>query len=147
MKNTKWIWRVLAVLVGLVVLTGVGFAGYRVGLVQGADLTAEELSTLFAHKRGFDGDMTQGENGARGYDGRMNKGSFHPGERGSFSLLSPVFGLFRLAILGGLVWLGYTLFKRSGWRLVNVHATQTVTPTTPTAETPSAQGDEKKDEA
>ncbi|HRK91694.1 MAG TPA: hypothetical protein PK152_21390 [Anaerolineales bacterium] len=142
MKSKKWIWWILGILLTLIVLSGVGLAAFRVGIMRSA---AFEGETFPRWAERFNGDRSQ-HYGDHGFD-HDRRGSFHPGERGGFSLLSPVFGLFRLAILGGLVWLGYTLFKRSGWRLVNVHATQTVTPTTPTAETPSAQGDEKKDEA
>lgn len=153
MKNTKWIWRVFAVLAGLVVMAGIGFAGYRVGLVQGADLTAEELTTMFAHKRGFDGGMSQSENGMRGHEGRMGKGGFDRGHggvfsgRGGHSPFGFLFGLFHLAVLGGLIWLGYRWIKNSGWKLVKTEAgsapVQTVVDEAPSA----GDGDEKKESA
>lgn len=141
MKTNKWIWRVLAVLLTLAVLAGVGFAGFRVGVVQGANLTAEDFSTMFAHGRGFDGDMMNG-----GFDhGRSNFGGRDGfGGRGGFGFFGPLFGLFHLAVLGGLVWLGYTLIKRSGWRVVNVNASQPVAPAAASAE---PEAEEKKDEA
>lgn len=147
MKNTKWIWRVLAVLLTLVVLAGVGFAGFRVGVVQGANLTADDLSTMFTHSRGFDGDMMNGGfghgrgdfNGRGHFDGR---GDF--GGRGGFGFFSPLFGLLRLAVLGGLIWLAYTFIKRSGWRVVNVNASQ---PVASAAAPVEPDVEEKKDEA
>lgn len=151
MKNTKWIWRFLAVLLTLVVLAGVGFAGFRVGLAQGADLTAEELSTIFSHGRGSgfenDGAPKAGDNRdfdhghgfdrGHGSDGR----GFDRGGRGGFSFFSPLFGLLKLAVLGGLVWLGYRFVKSSGWRLVKTE------PPAPVAETPSAADEEKQESA
>lgn len=41
MKNTKWIWRVLAVILTLVVLAGVGLAGFRFGVMQSANLASD----------------------------------------------------------------------------------------------------------
>ena len=147
MKNTKWLWRVLAVLLTLVVLAGVGFAGYRVGLVQGADLTAEELATIFSHGRGtqFTGDSSKtggsrGSDHGHGFDGHgfdrggdFDRRGF---DRGGFSFFSPLFGLLKLALLGGLVWLGYRFVINSGWRLVKTGTSA------PAAETPPA--DEEK---
>lgn len=149
MKNTKWLWRILAVLLTLVVLAGVGFAGFRVGLVQGADLTAEELSTIFSHRRGFDNDGTPKAGDSREFDHRhdFDRGhgsdgrSFDRDGRSGFSFFSPLFGLLKLAVLGGLVWLGYRFVKNSGWRLVKTE------PPAPAAETPSAADEEKQESA
>ena len=138
MKTNKWIWRVLAVLLTLAVLAGVGFAGFRMGVVQGANLTADDISTMFAHGRGFDGDMMKG-----GFDhGRGNFGGRDGfGGRGGFGFFGPLFGLVHVAVLGGLIWLGYTFVKRNGWRVVNVNASQPVAPTA------APEVEEKKDEA
>ncbi|NWF63396.1 MAG: hypothetical protein HXY38_03735 [Chloroflexi bacterium] len=129
MKNTKWIWRALAVLLTLAVLTGVGFAGFRVGIMQGANLTADGTHFMFQHGRGFEGGMKnfspmQGFD--RGHDG--------------FGSFSPLFELIRLAMLGGLIWLGFTFLKNSGWRVVNVN-------NTPAAAPSPAEAEEKKEEA
>ncbi|MBL8062899.1 MAG: hypothetical protein JNK32_07770 [Anaerolineales bacterium] len=146
MKNTKWIWRVLAVLLSLVVLAGVGFAGFRIGVMQGANLTGTEL--LF-HKQAFDlphrfdGDSQRGH----GFDsGGFHQGRADFGGRGRFSFFSPIFGLVRLAVLAGLIWLGYSFVKRSGWRVVNVNASQPAAPA-PAAPASEPEIEEKKDEA
>ena len=146
MKNTKWLWRILAVILTLVVLAGVGFAGFRVGLVQGADLSAEELATIFSHGRGtqFNGDSPKTGNSSgfdqghgfdhgHGFDGR----GF---DRSGFPFFSPLFGLLRLAVLGGLIWLGYRFVKNSGWKLVKAE-------TPPPAAEPPAESDEEGKES
>lgn len=142
MKNTKWIWRVFAVILTLVILAGVGFAGFRIGLMQSGNLPDNmtfgwhSFNGRLAH--GFDSDLRGFEHGR----------SF--GGRGGFPFFSPIFGLLKLAVLAGLIWLGYTFFKNSGWRLVNVNANRTTaSPSAQSAaeETPSAQDEEKKDEA
>lgn len=141
MKNTKWIWRVLAVLLALVVLAGVGFAGFRIGMMQNVNLSD---GTNFGW-HSFDGNSPHGfGHNMRGFDHGRDFGG-----RGGFSFFSPIFGLIRLAIFGGLIWLGYTLVKKSGWRVVNVNATQSASAPAPAVveETPSAEVDEKKDEA
>lgn len=152
MNSKKWIGRILALILSLAVLAGVGFAGFRVGLVQGANLSAEELAAIFSHGRGtqFNDNQPQADksrsfdhgHGAdgHGFDGR----GFERGGRGGFSFFSPLFGLLRLAVLGGLLWLGYRFIKNSGWRLVKANAADN--PAT-AEEAPPAQEDEKKDKA
>ena len=147
MKNTKWIWRVLAVILTLVVLAGVGLAGFRFGVMQSANLTGDGTAFMFHHGRGFDNSDTAMKPGNM-HEGsgshHSNRGHDFGGGRGGFSFFGPIFGLLRLAVLGGLIWLGYTFLKRSGWRVVNVNTSQPVaqeaTPVEPEAE-------EKKDEA
>lgn len=145
MKNTKWIWRVLAVLFTLVVLAAVGFTGFRIGVAQAANLTADNSAFLLGHGHGFDGGMMKGDFDGHSFDhGRSSggRGDFGGGRSG-FSLFSPLFLLIRLAVLGGLIWLGYTLVKRSGWKLMKTPAA----PATTVEETPSVQEDEKKESA
>lgn len=136
MKNTKWIWRVLAVLLTLIILAGVGFAGFRLGSMHNFSL-ANGTSFMPSHGHGFNGaEMGQ----MRGFD--------HG--RGGFSFFSPIFGVLRLAVWAGLIWLVFTLVKRSGWRVVNVNANQTAVPAPAPGvvqESPSAEDDVKKDEA
>ena len=134
MKNKKWIWWTLTILLTLVILAGVGFAGYRMGVMQGANLTAEGAVFMFHHGRGFDGGMMNDGFSMHGFD--HGRGGF--GERGGFGFFGPLFGLLRLALLGGLIWLGYTFVKRSGWRVVK---------TAPTPTPVAAEVEEKKDEA
>lgn len=146
MKNTKWLWRLLAVVLTLAVLAGVGFAGYRVGLVQGADLSAEELATIFSYGRGMQfNDGSRRPDHGHGFDGNgaVRGGDFggRGFDRGGFSLFSPLFGLLRLAVLGGLIWLGYRFIKNSGWRLVKAETPAPVT------ESPAAAADEEYKES
>ena len=146
MKNTKWIWRVLAVLLTVVVLAGVGLASFRFGVMQSANLTGDGTAFMFHQGRGHnDGASTlKPGNMQDGFDSHhSNRGNDFGGRRGGFSFFSPIFGLLRLAVLGGLIWLGYTFLKRSGWRLVNVNASQTVTEEA----APEPEVEEKKDEA
>lgn len=121
MNTKKWLWWTLTILLTLVVLTGIGFAGFRIGMTQAANLP-NGMPFMYGHAHGFDGNWMHNGFGEMG---------FHHGRRGGFSFFSPLFGLIQLAFWGGLIWLGYTFAKRSGWRIVK---------TTPVVE-------EKKDEA
>lgn len=133
MKNKKWLWWTLTILLTLVVVAGVGFAGFRVGVAQGANLTTDGAAFLFHHGgRGFD-QMHDGFD-MRGFDHGRDLGG-----RGGFGFFSPFFGLLHLAVWGGLIWLVYTFVKRSGWRVVNVNS-QPVPPA-------QMEAEEKKDEA
>lgn len=118
MKTNKWIWWTLTIVLTLIVLAGVGFAGFRMGMTQAVNLP-DSMAFMNGHAHGFDGHKMHG-----GFDHGF-------GGRGGFPFFSPLFGLIRLAVLGGLIWLGYTFIKRSGWRVVK---------TAPVVE-------EKKDEA
>ena len=138
MKNTKWIKIVLGVLLALIVLTAVGAAGFRLGVMQSVKLTAGgDMPFPLAHMRGFDGDFARGFDHGRDFGGR------------GFGMFGFVFGLIRLAVLAGLVWIGYTFFKRSGWKLVKAEAAPAHAPApsqTVVEEAPSAdEGDEKKE--
>lgn len=145
MKNTKWIWRVLAVLLTLVVLAGVGLAGFRFGVMQSANLTGNGTTFMFQHGRGHnDGDSSMMHGNMQDGSHHSNRGNDFGGGRGGFSFFGPIFGLLRLAVLGGLIWLGYTFVKRSGWRLVNVNSNQPVAEEVAPAE---PEAEEKKDEA
>jgi hypothetical protein len=85
--------------------------------------------------------------GSHGHDfgGRdFDHGHGNSRGRGGFGFFSPLFGLLHLVVLGGLIWLGYTFVKRSGWRVVNVNASQSVASVATPVET---EVEEKKDEA
>jgi hypothetical protein len=115
MKNTKWIWWTLGILLVVALIAGAGMTAYRMGYAQGAVAAQDgDLSQLFPrlHARGVDGsDIGKFHNFDR-FEG--NRG----GGRGGFPFLGPIFGLLRFVVLGGLIWLGFTLAKNSGWRLV-----------------------------
>ena len=138
MKNKKWLWWALTIILTLIVLAGVGFAGFRVGVAQAVNLP-EGMSFMHGHARGFDGNDMHNDFGRKGFD----HGGRDFGGRGGFSFFSPLFGLIRLAVLGGLIWLGYTFVKRSGWKVVNVNTSQPVAPAAPA----EPEVEEKKDEA
>lgn len=121
MKNKKWIWWTLTIVLTLIVLAGVGFAGVRIGMTQAINLP-DGMSFMNGHAYGFNGNDMHNGFGGKGFD---------HGGRGGFSFFSPLFGLLHLAVWGGLIWLGYNFVKRSGWQVVK---------TAPVVE-------EKKDEA
>jgi predicted negative regulator of RcsB-dependent stress response len=130
MKTKKWLWITLVSILTLVILAGVGAAGYRLGLTQNpaviqqlADLRAQRLSQLpnqganqmpkgngngiSPQEQGFNphSNFDRGNDRGRGFD-----------RRDGFA--SPLFGLIHLIILGALVWFGYKYIKNSGWKLV-----------------------------
>lgn len=131
MKNKKWLWWTLAILVILIALAVTGGMGYRMGMIQATRIAqnADGTSAQFPHAyhmHGFDGrsqDMMDRHRSfsSLGFDRRQNFNRFE-GRRGGF--LPPLFGIFHLVLLGLLIWIGYILFKKSGWRFVRVTATQ-----------------------
>lgn len=146
MKNTKWLWWTLTILLTLIVLAGVGAASFRLGVAQGANLSSTDRPALTFHQwHGFDREMPRDGFGMRGFDHAREFGG-RGFNRGGFTLFSPFFFLLRVAFFGGLIWLAYTLIKRSGWRLVKNEVgpapVQTVA-----EEMPSGEGDEKKESA
>jgi apolipoprotein N-acyltransferase len=129
MKDRKWLRWTLGIALALVVVAGAGFAGFQLGAAQNASFDG---MMPFAHWRAFE--MVRG---FRGHDfGMIGFG------RGGFLFFPPIFGLIRLAVFAGLIWLGYALIKRSSWRFVNVNSNQ-ADPQSPTAT--DAKG--KKEEA
>ena len=135
MKSKKWIWVTLTILLTLVVLVGVAGAGFRMGVMQSASLTRNANVTAaqfppFGQMRGFENNP----NGQRGGDPHMMQG-FGPGNDprmmqgfgqrgfgrgGHGGFFPPLFGLVHLILLSGLIWLGFTLVKNSGWRITRV---------------------------
>ena len=140
MKNNKWIWRTLTILLTLVILIGVAGAGFRMGLMQGANMPRfanGETTRLpsFEPMHGFENNFDK----QQGRDPHMMQGFGNRGfGRGHGGFFSPLFGFVHLILLGGLIWLGYKLIKNSGWRIT--HVTQ---PAPAGSETPSV--DEKKE--
>ena len=147
MKTKKWLWWTLTILLTLVVLAAVAFAGFRFGAMYSTTLTAEGTSAFaFHHGHDFSGGMTnEGFGMMRGSDRGHGFGG-----RGGFGFFGPLFGLLQLAVFGGLVWLAFSLIKRSGWRLVNVNSAQATEPAPTPAPEPvevQVEDEEKKDEA
>lgn len=142
MKNTKWLWWTVTILLTLIILAGVGVTGFRIGVSQGAKLSlAGRPALAFRQWHGFDGDMPKDGFGMRGFDHARDFGG-RGFNRGGFTFFSPFFFLIRAAFFGGLIWLAYILIKRSGWRLVKNESTPAPAPTQV-----AASGDEKKESA
>ena len=137
MKNKKWFTYTLGILLTLIVLAVVGGVAFRIGAAQNSEFVHPMMNSAgpaFSH--GFnmpggnfhDQDFGGMESHGRGFD------------RGGRSFFSPIFGLIRLAVLGLLLWGGYKLIQKSGWRLTRV-----TEPAAVTSETPSVEVEEKKE--
>jgi len=144
MKNTKWLWWTVTILLTLIILAGIGIAGFRIGVARGVNLSSADGSAFTLRQwRGLDGDMPKDGFGMRGFDHARDFGG-RGFNRGGFSFFSPFFFLLRVAFFGGLIWLAYTLIKRSGWKLVK---TESAPAQAVVEEMPSTEGDEKKESA
>jgi hypothetical protein len=150
MKTKKWLWIALASILTLVVLAGVGAAGYRLGLTQNPAVIQQ-----FAELRAQRAEQFQKQNAGqlpqqndKTFDPRSGDGrGFDPhskfdrrDDRGRGG--SPFFGFFHLIVLGALLWFGYRYAKNSGWKLVR----ETPQPAPPVVQSAPVE-DEKKDEA
>ena len=137
MKNKKWFTYTLGILLTLIVLAVVGGVAFRIGAAQNSEFVHPMINNAgpaFSH--GFDmpgGNFHDQEFGGMGSHG-------HGFDRGGRSFFSPIFGLIRLAVLGLLLWGGYKLIQKSGWRLTRV-----TEPAAVTSETPSVEVEEKKE--
>lgn len=129
MKN-KWVRWILSALLTFIVLAGVAGAGFRIGLMQGKNIESRKdgAAPFFAHPQRFDNNefnkQLKDSDGGFEHNNRreFNRGIPHGFSRG---FLFPLFGLIKLAVLGLILWGGYTLYKRSGWRFVKVNAIET----------------------
>lgn len=137
MKNKKWFTYTLGILLTLIVLAVVGGVAFRIGAAQNSEFVHPMMNNAgpaFSH--GFD--MPGGNFHDQGFGGMGSHGRGF--DRGGRSFFSPIFGLIRLAVLGLLLWGGYKLIQKSGWRLTRVTA-----PAAVTSETPSVEVEEKKE--
>ena len=137
MKNKKWFTYTLGILLTLIVLAVVGGVAFRIGAAQNSEFVHPMMNNAgLAFSHGFDmpgGNFHDQDFGGMGSHGR----GF---DRGGRSFFSPIFGLIRLAVLGLLLWGGYKLIQKSGWRLTRV-----TEPAAVTSETPSVEVEEKKE--
>ena len=128
--------KVLLTILTLIVVLGLfaatGYAGYRFGYVQGAQLTA---SGDAPQRRPFDDVGPRGmpmHNLGREIERGFNRG-FRPDgfRRMGFGFFSPILFLGRIALWGLVLWLIYWLFTRSGWRLTRTPPAAVTTPSDP----------------
>src|SRR5258706_1503766 len=133
----KWITYPIGILLTLVVLAAVGGAGYRMGLMQGCSgaYSPKGGPTEFAKPGDADQDPNQmGQNSPDNIGPGHDDGHRFEHGRGEMHFFSPLFGLMHLVVIGLLIWLAYTLYKKSGWQFVRVNAPSE----------PGTPGDEKK---
>jgi flagellar basal body-associated protein FliL len=105
----------LAVIVIVGALAGAGYAGYRVGINQGATSSgnlpffgrSERMNPGFMHN--FDRDFGPGFNSY--HSPMMGRGDF------GFSIFSPLRMLWNIAVLALVIWFLYWLFTKSGWQI------------------------------
>ncbi len=126
MKNNKWLNYTLSIFLTLVVLTVVAGAGFRAGMMQNLPLARgmNGARPSFVHDN-FSRLPQQTQDDFRGDKGQTMRNDFQeqaPRDVRGFNFRDdgfpfPIFGLIQLAVLGLVVWIGYKLVKKSGWRL------------------------------
>ena len=131
--------RVLLTLLTIVVVLGLfaatGYAGYRIGLMRGAQITAnggppnQQIRPFGNFDRRGPLPRSFGDDFGRGMPRGFRFGGF-PMMGMGFGIFSLFGFLMRIAVFALIIWFIYWLFTRSGWRL-----TRTVTPTSPPAPT------------
>ena len=123
----KFLLTLLAVIVVLGVLAGIGLTGYRYGLARGFATSLDGRAPAFG--RGNDFNMRPGGQFEFGMRPDLHHGfglrGFHMQGRGGFGFgFFPFFRvLLTLAFWGFVIWLGYKLL--TGWRLTLVQPNQT----------------------
>jgi hypothetical protein len=152
MKNKKWLTYTLGILLTLVILAAVGGVGFRIGVMQNVSFTRAvdgmERSP-FAHN--FDDGHHQTMQGNPHDDGFQDRQGYHHNQdfdhrgnnhRGGVSFFPFIFGLIHLVVFGVLLWIGYKLVQKSGWRLTRVETSPA--PASSGSATPSAKVEKKK---
>jgi len=113
--------RLLLTLLGTIVVIGVlagaGYAGYRMGFRQGAQVSPngeiprparpDHLDPFHSFNRDFD----------HGFNRGFPRGGFRMMHRGGFGFFGPFMFLGHIAFWGLILLLVYLLFTRSGWRI------------------------------
>ncbi|HUG34247.1 MAG TPA: hypothetical protein VMJ90_05720 [Anaerolineales bacterium] len=135
----KWLIRILLVLVAVGALAGAGFAGYRIGLSQGVQLSgnfddAPRFVERF-HKAGMPEFQFGFHRNDRGFNREFGPGGFHG--RG-FGFMSPLFVLLKIALFSLIAWGVYKLFTGNGWQLSFTRQPAETTSAAP-EETPAAK--------
>ena len=140
--------RVFLILLGIVVVIGVlgsaGFAGYQIGLRQGARASSNDEIGPFPDRPNFD--LERGPFAFdRSFERGFPRGGFRITHRGGFGFFGPFMFLGHLLFWGLIILLAYWLFTRGGWRLTRTE--QTLQQTSPNVQTvTTVQEDETKNE-
>lgn len=123
----------LTVVVVLGLFAGAGYAGYQMGYMRGAQITANGDNPQ-PQLRGFDNFNRRGMP-MHDFGNDFGRGIRRGFGFGGFPMMGMGFGIFslfgflvRIAVFALIIWLLYWLFTRSGWRLTR---TVPVTETTP----------------
>ena len=126
----KFLLSLLILIVGLGLLAGAGFAGYRIGVSNRLASTgaAPELRRPFQMHPQF---MPRNDFG-RGFDhySMMRPGGFNGRSIGFFS---PLRAIWNIALLGLVLWFVYWLFTKSGWQITRKTDVSTETNSTDSA--------------
>lgn len=135
----KWIIRIILAIVVIGAFAGVGFTGYRVGVVRGAQVSGNFVDVPRFAERFHKDDLSEFQFGFhrndRGFQRNFGPGGFH--SRGS-GFMSPLFTLLKVAVLGLIAWGAYKLFTGNGWQLSFTRHHAETTPAEP-METPAAR--------
>jgi hypothetical protein len=108
----------LAVIVILGALGGVGFAGYRIGYMQGASASGKLPAVGFYHMNPDQMPMHRFNNNEFGGWNQQYRSPMM-GRGGGFGMgfFSPLHFLWNIVVLGLVIWFVYWLFTKSGWRI------------------------------
>src|SRR5574341_1912668 len=130
--------KVLLTLLGIVMVLGLfaatGYAGYRFGYAQGAQVTTNGNAPR-QQLRPFDDLRSRGmpmHPFGNGF-GRGLRGGFGGFPMMGFGFFAPLMFLGRIIVFALIIWFIYWLFTRSGWHL-------TRTPQTTVTTSPEAEG-------
>lgn len=122
----KFLLTLLAVIVVLGALAGAGFAGYRIGYIQGA--ASDGSAPFFMRPERMNPNYMPGMRRDFGF---WNQPYHSPMlERGGFgfNIFYPLRFLWNIAILALVVWFVYWLFTKSGWRITRQAASEQEVP-------------------
>ena len=140
--------RVLLTLLGAILvigaLAGAGFAGYRIGFSQGAQISVNADSPLPARPDRFGPQGIRPHDFDRDFDRGFNRGFPHGGfrmMRRGFGFFPPFMFLGQIAFWGLIILLIYLLFTRSGWTITRTQqAAQSSSANTETESKPQEPG-------
>lgn len=111
----KFLLTLLTVIVIIGALAGAGFAGYRIGYVQGA--ASDGSAPFFMRPDRMNPNYMPGMRRDFGFWNQP----YHPSMMGrggfGFNIFYPLRFLWNLAVLALIAWFVYWLFTRSGWRI------------------------------